>query len=155
MGTNTRDLHSTDKAEGGGNKPLKKKKEEEPEDVKFSSLKVTKQIKLRHEGLLIEIAKEIELNKKFIGNALTEAERQKNKDEIHYLKKSHLREVRIREANALKEFKKSKAGLLEQLVGGGQRKAKAVDMSLGSESTQFVAESEQNKRVLERLVGQA
>jgi hypothetical protein len=39
---------------------VKPKKNDEPaEDVKFSAMKTTKQIKARHEGLLKEIAKEV------------------------------------------------------------------------------------------------
>ena len=56
-------------------KVKKKKKEQLEEDAKFSSMKITKQIKLRHEGLLNEIAKEIELNKKFIDNPMSDIEK--------------------------------------------------------------------------------
>lgn len=86
---NTRDLLNT-QSETLTAIAKKKKKEKEEEEVPFSSMKITKQIKLRHEGLLHEIAKEIELNKKFIDNVITEPERQENQESIRYYKKEHL-----------------------------------------------------------------
>ena len=94
-------------------KPVVKRKNKEviDRDVKFSAMKVTKQIKIRHKGLMTEIQREIELNNKFF-NSISEGEQYANKERIKYLKKDHDRDIRVREANILRDFKKSKQGLL-------------------------------------------
>ena len=100
---------------------------------------------------MTEIQKEIELNTQFFDN-IGEGESIANRERIKYLKKDHDRDIRIREANELKEFKRSKQSLLSQLIGTGQKKKKAEDLSLGSEATTFVKDTKQNARVLENLV---
>jgi hypothetical protein len=40
-------------------------------------------------------------------------------------------------------------------VGTGEKKMKAVDLSLGSESTQLVKETKQNERIIEKLLSDA
>lgn len=67
---------------------------------------------------MTEIQREIELNNKFFDN-ITEAEHLANKERIKYLKNQHDRDIRVREANAIRDFKKSKQGLLQQLLGTG------------------------------------
>ena len=67
---------------------------------------------------MTEIQREIELNNKFFDN-ITEAEYQANKERIKYLRNQHDRDIRVREANAIRDFKKSKQGLLQQLIGTG------------------------------------
>jgi hypothetical protein len=57
--------------------------------------------------------------------------------------------------NELKDFKNSKQSLLKKLVGHSNKKEKVKDMGLGSASSQFQRETEQNVRVLERLLDDA
>jgi hypothetical protein len=121
-------------------------------DEKFNALKITKSLKKRHHGILEEVKKEIKMNEKYMSDLLADHEKIRWKKEAREEAFKVKLESFQKNRTELKQFKKEKQGLLDQLVGTGQKKKKVKDMSLGSESTQFVSETPQNIRVLERLI---
>ena len=68
---------------------------------------------------------------------------------------AHADDITLSAMNELKDFKNSKQSLLKKLVGHSNKKEKVKDMGLGSASSQFQRETDQNVRVLERLLDDA
>ena len=82
-----------------------------------------------------EIQKEIKLNEKYIKDTVSDHERLRFRKNARIEAERVKKDAFLKSQNEIKEFKKSKQGLLLQLVGTGQKREKVKDMSLGSEST--------------------